>query len=119
MGASNKFTADEQLDQISLLWINLHGGDTAPITVRILSKDRDLHFDLGGGSRIPRAGESKARSIADLRKAGVGADRVLLVQPDTRTGLDLFVSILTTKVIAPLPPEVTRRRVIREPFTVR
>ena len=54
IGASNKFLADEQLDQVALLWINLHGGHTAPLTVRILSKDRDLHFDLGGGSRIPR-----------------------------------------------------------------
>jgi hypothetical protein len=111
IGASNKFTADEQLDQISLLWINLHGGDTAPLTVRILSKDRDLHFDLGGGNRIPRAGESKARSIAELRKAGIGADRVLLVQHDSRPGLDIFQSILTTldpavefKVLV-LPPE--------------
>jgi amino acid transporter len=111
IGASNKFTADEQLDQVALLWINLHEGNTAPLTVRILSKDRDLHFDLGGGNRIPRAGESKARSIAELRKAGVGADRVLLVQEDSRSGLDTFESILTTldpavdlKVLV-LPPE--------------
>src|ERR1035438_9005381 len=76
IGASNKFTADEQLDQVALLWINLHDGTAAPLTVRILSKDRDLHFDLGGGNRIPRAGESKARSIAELRKAGVGADQI-------------------------------------------
>lgn len=96
IGASNRFTADEQLDQISLLWINLHGGDTAPLTVRILSKDRDLHFDLGGGNRIPRAGESKARSIAELRRAGIGADRVLLVVHDSRHGVDVFQSILTT-----------------------
>jgi hypothetical protein len=95
IGASNIFTADEQLDQVSLLWINLHDGHTAPLTVRILSKDRDLTFDLGGGNRIPRAGEAKARSVAELRKAGVGADRVLLVQEDSRTGLDVFQSILT------------------------
>jgi amino acid transporter len=96
IGASNKFTADEQLDQVALLWINLHDGNTAPLTVRILSKDRDLHFDLAGGNRIPRSGESKARSTADLRKAGIGADRVLLVQQDSRTGLDVFQSVLTT-----------------------
>lgn len=95
IGASNKFTADEQLDQISLMWINLHDGNTKPLTVRILSKDRDLHFDLGGGNRIPRAGEIKARSIAELRKAGVGADRVLLVQRDSLAGLDVFQSVLT------------------------
>jgi amino acid transporter len=111
IGASNKFTADEQLDQISLLWINLHGGDTVPLTVRILSRDRDLHFDLGGGNRIPRAGESKARSIAELRQAGIGADRVLFVQRDSRAGLDVFQSIITTldpavelKVLV-MPPE--------------
>ncbi len=110
IGASNKFTADEQLDQVSLLWINLHGGDTAPLTVRILSKDRDLHFDLGGGNRIPRAGESKARSIAELRKAGVGADRVLLVQEDSRAGLDLFQAVLTT-----LDPDVALTIVLLPP----
>jgi amino acid transporter len=111
IGASNKFTADEQLDQVSLLWINLHDGNTAPLTVRILSKDRDLHFDLGGGNRIPRHGESQARSVKDLRKAGIGADRVLLVQQDSRNGLDVFQSILTTldpdvelKILV-LPPE--------------
>jgi amino acid transporter/nucleotide-binding universal stress UspA family protein len=101
IGASNKFTADDQLDQISLLWYNLNDGYAAPLTVRILSKDRDLHFDIGGGNRIPRAGESKARTIAELRRAGVGADRVLLVQRDSRMGLDVFQSVFTT-----LDPEV-------------
>jgi amino acid transporter/nucleotide-binding universal stress UspA family protein len=112
IGASNKFTADEQLDQVALLWINLNEGTAVPLTVRILSQDRDLHFDLGGGNRIPRAGESKARSIAELRKAGVGADRVLLVQQDSRSGLDVFEAILTTidpevglKILM-LPPEL-------------
>ena len=115
IGASNKFTADEQLDQVALLWINLHDGNTAPLTVRILSKDRDLHFDLGGGNRIPRSGEAKARSIAELRKAGIGADRVLVVQEDSRAGLDIFQSILTTLdpavelkfLVLPLEPETT------------
>jgi amino acid transporter len=96
IGASNKFTADEQLDQVSLMWINLNGGNLAPLTIRILSKDRDLHFDLGGGNRIPRHGEAKARSVAELRKAGIGVDRVLVVQHDSRVGLDVFQSVLTT-----------------------
>jgi amino acid transporter len=111
IGGSNKFTADEQLDQVSLLWITLHGGDTAPLTVRIVSKDRDLHFDISGGNRIPRAGEANARSIADLRDAGIGTDRVLLVQHDSRAGLDMYQAILTTldpavelKVLV-MPPE--------------
>jgi hypothetical protein len=111
IGASNKFTADEQLDQVSLMWINLNDGNLAPLTIRILSKTRDLHFDLGGGNRIPRRGEAKARSIAELRKAGIGVDRVLVVQNDSRVGLDVFQSILTMldpgvelKVLV-LPPE--------------
>ena len=95
IGASNKFTADEQLDQVSLMWINLNDGNLAPLTIRILSKDRDLHFDLGGGNRIPRHGEAQARSVAELRKAGIGVDRVLAVLPDTRTGVDVFQSVLT------------------------
>ena len=53
MGASNKYTADEQLDQIAFYWINLHDGQPAPLTVRILSRDRDVYLDLAGGNRIP------------------------------------------------------------------
>ena len=57
MGASNKYTADEQLEQIAFYWINLHGGTPAPLTVRILSRDRDMYLDLGGGNRIPKISE--------------------------------------------------------------
>ena len=78
MGASNKYTADEQLEQIAFYWINLHGGKPAPLTVRILSRDRDVYLDLGGGNRIPKISERQARSVAELRAAGVGVDRVLL-----------------------------------------
>ena len=35
MGASNKYTADEQMDQIAFYWITLHDGQEAPLTVRI------------------------------------------------------------------------------------
>src|SRR5262245_5743781 len=52
MGASNKFTADEQLEQIAFYWINLHDGHPPPLTVRILSRDRDMYLDLAGGNRI-------------------------------------------------------------------
>ena len=79
MGASNKYTADEQLEQIAFYWINLHGGKPAPLTVRILSRDRDVYLDLGGGNRIPKISERQARSVAELRAAGVGVDRVLLL----------------------------------------
>src|SRR4029079_12730905 len=70
LGASNKYTAEEQLDQISFYWIHLHDGQPRPLTVHIVSQDRDLTFDLSGGSRIPRAAEANARYIADLRAGG-------------------------------------------------
>jgi hypothetical protein len=43
----------------------------------ILGRERDVHFDIAGGSRIPKIGERRARSVRELREAGVGIDRVL------------------------------------------
>ncbi len=62
MGASNKYTADEQLEQIGFYWINLHDGQPPPLTVRILGRDRDMSMDLAGGNRIPKISEALARS---------------------------------------------------------
>jgi len=95
MGASNKYTADEQLEQIGFYWINLHGGEPAPLTIRILGRDRDVYLDLGGGNRIPKQGERRARSVAELRALGVGVDHVLLVHDGTRASRDLFQALLT------------------------
>ncbi len=95
MGASNKFTAEEQLDQIALYWISLYEGRPPPLTVRILGRDRDVYFDLEGGNRIPKIGERQARSVAELRAAGVGVDRVLLAHDGTPASSDLFQWVLT------------------------
>jgi len=95
LGASNKFTAEEQLDQLNFYWINLHGGRPPGLTVRILSRNRDVTFDLEGGNRIPRIGELKARSVAELRAAGLGVERVLFVHSGTPACSDLFNSVLT------------------------
>lgn len=95
MGASNKYTADEQLEQIAFYWIEVNGGQTAPLTVRILGRDRDVLLDLGGGSRIPKISERQARSVAELRAAGVGVDRVLLLHDGSRESSDLFQAVLT------------------------
>jgi amino acid transporter/nucleotide-binding universal stress UspA family protein len=95
VGASNKFTAEEQLDQIAFYWINLHDGRPPGLTVRVLSRDRDVYFDLEGGNRIPKFGERKARSVADLRAAGIGVERVLLVHDGSPASGDLFQSVLT------------------------
>jgi amino acid transporter/nucleotide-binding universal stress UspA family protein len=95
MGASNKYTADEQLEQIAFYWIQLHHGQPAPLTVRILGRDRDVHLDLAGGNRIPKISERKARSVAELRAAGVGVDRVLMAHDGSPESSDLFQAVLT------------------------
>ncbi|NUQ64770.1 MAG: amino acid permease [Pirellulales bacterium] len=95
VGASNKYTAEEQMDQVSLYWVNICPGEVLPLTVRIISRNRDMAFDLGGGNRIPKISERKARSVAELRAAGVGADRVLLVYDGSPASHDLFQSALT------------------------
>jgi amino acid transporter/nucleotide-binding universal stress UspA family protein len=101
VGASNKYTADEQLEQMAFYWINLHDGQPAPLTIRILGRDRDVHLDLAGGNRIPRISERKARSVAELRAAGVGVDRVLLTHDGSPENSDMFQTVLTA-----LDPEV-------------
>ncbi|MFO0927750.1 MAG: APC family permease [Gemmataceae bacterium] len=95
MGASNKYTADEQLEQIAFYWISMHDGEPAPLTVRILSRERDMYLDLGGGNRIPKISERRARSVAELRAAGVGVDRVLLLHDGSPACSDLFQVVLT------------------------
>lgn len=95
VGASNIFTAEEQLDQIALYWLTLHGGSPAPLTVRLLSRNRDVTLDLAGGSPIPKPTARPARSAAELRAAGVGVRRVLLAHDGTAAGRELFDSALT------------------------
>ncbi len=95
MGASNVYSADEQIEQIAFYWFNLHDGAPQPLTIRILGPNRDLYFDLAGGNRIPRLGERRARSVADLRGAGIGISHVLLLHDRTSVGSDLFADALT------------------------
>jgi len=95
VGASNKYNADEQLEVMALYWSSLHEGMVVPLTIRVLSKDRDMYLDLNGGSRIPKITERKARTVAELRAAGVGIDRVLLVYDATPASGDLFQEVLT------------------------
>ena len=111
LGASNKFSAEEQLDQISFYWISLHGGVPTPLTIRILSRNRDVYFDLEGGSRIPKITERQATSVAELRAAGIGVNRVLMAHDGTRAHDDLFQTAMTmldpmvTLDIVAIPPE--------------
>ena len=94
-GASNKYTAEEQLDLITLYWLSLHGGDPVPLTVRIVSRNRDLSFDLAGGNRIPTLADRKSRSVAELRAARVGVNRVLVIHDGSQASHDLYQTVLT------------------------
>ena len=95
LGASNKYTVEEQLDQVALYWISLHGGAPPGLTVHIVSADRSVSFDLEGGNRIPKAAERQARSVAELREAGIGIQRVLLAHDGTQGSSDVFEWLLT------------------------
>ncbi len=95
LGASNKYTAEEQLDQIAFYWIHLHDGAPQGLTVHIVSQDRDVTFDLDGGNRIPKVAERQARTVADLRAAGIGVRRVLLAHDGTVASHDVFEWLLT------------------------
>jgi amino acid transporter/nucleotide-binding universal stress UspA family protein len=95
LGASNKYTADEQLEQVAFYWISLHDGNPAPLTLRILGRERDMALDLAGGNRIPKLSERRARSVDELRAAGVGVDRVLLLHDGSLDSSDLFQAVLT------------------------
>src|SRR5206468_1033241 len=86
MGASNKYATDEQLEEIQFNWLVVNGGQSPPLSVRILGRERDVYLDIAGGNRIPRVSEREARSVAELRAAGVGVDRVLLFHDGTPRG---------------------------------
>jgi amino acid transporter len=95
LGTSNMFVADDQLEQIAFYWMNVCEGKIEPLTIRLLSSRRDVYLDLGGGNRIPRISERQARSVEELRSAGVGVSRALLVHPGTAEGSDLFKAVIT------------------------
>jgi amino acid transporter/nucleotide-binding universal stress UspA family protein len=120
LGTSNKYAADVQLDQIALYWMNLTSGEDTPLTVRLLSRDRDVYLDLAGGARIPKISERQARSIAELRAAGVGVGRVVLVHDGTRASSDLFRAVLTMLdpqvdlTLAHVPTEGASTEILRD-----
>jgi amino acid transporter len=51
--AARNRPAGTLFEQIADYWTKLHGGQPAPITVRVLTRDKEQHIDLGGGGRIP------------------------------------------------------------------
>jgi hypothetical protein len=53
VGASNKFTADEQLDQMAFYWTSVNSETQVSLTIRVLGRNWDMHYDIAGGNRIP------------------------------------------------------------------
>jgi amino acid transporter/nucleotide-binding universal stress UspA family protein len=98
MGASNKYSADDQLDQLALYWINANEGQAAPLTIRVLARDRDVRLDVGGGGRIPLVGErtaASARTLAELRASWHGVERVLLAYDGSSLSEDFLETVLS------------------------
>lgn len=94
VGTSEKFSPGQQLHLVAEGWKNLHRGNPPPLTVRIVGGTRDISLDLAGGNRIPRSGRD-SRSVEELRAAGVGVDRVLILHDGSQRSSDLFRSLLT------------------------
>ena len=100
IGASNQFDPNDQLDQVALYWLNVCQAHPDPLTIRVLSKDRDVRLDIAGGSQIPRLGEREAeatRVLAELRSSWRGVQRLLLAfdgSPLSADFLDTVVSFL-------------------------
>ena len=95
LGASNKFTADEQLDQIAFYWISLHDGQPGAVDGAHPEPRSRRLLRPGRRQSHPEDQRTQGRSVAELRAAGVGVDRVLLVHDGTPASSDLFQAVLT------------------------
>jgi nucleotide-binding universal stress UspA family protein len=105
MGASNRYSPDDQLDQVALYWLNVCQAKPDPLTIRVLGKDRDVKLDIAGGSQIPRLGErgaEAARILAELRKSWRGVERLLLAYDGSPLSADFLDTVLSF-----LDPEVS------------
>ncbi|GAC1475068.1 MAG: hypothetical protein NVSMB9_26730 [Isosphaeraceae bacterium] len=98
MGQSNKFDPSDQLDQVALYWLNMSKAEPLPLTVRVLSKDRDARLDIAGGSQIPKAIEGglvTARTLAELRASWRGVQKLLLAYDGSSLSTDFLDTVLS------------------------
>ena len=98
MGASNRYAADDQIDQVALYWLHLCKAHPEPLTIRVLSNDRDVKLDIGGGSQIPGPGareEEAQRILADLRSSWRGVERLLLAYDGSPLSADFLDTVLS------------------------
>ena len=96
MGASNKYTADEQLEQIAFYWINLHGGTSAAAD-RAHPQPRTRHVSRPG-RRQPHPQDQRTRrrvrwpSCGPPASASIACCCCTTAVPRTAT---LFQAVLT------------------------
>jgi amino acid transporter/nucleotide-binding universal stress UspA family protein len=98
MGPSNKFRAEDQLDAVALYWLNVCGTKPEPLSIRVLSKDRDARLDIAGGSQIPKPGAAAAetaRQLADLRKSWHGVEKLLLAYDGSPLSADFLDTVMS------------------------
>jgi amino acid transporter/nucleotide-binding universal stress UspA family protein len=98
MGPSNKFRAEDQLDQVALYWLNVCGAKPEPLSIRVLGKNRDVRLDIAGGSQIPKPGAAGAESaliLAELRKSWHGVERLLLAYDGSPLSADFLDTVLS------------------------
>ncbi|MFO0956461.1 MAG: amino acid permease [Isosphaeraceae bacterium] len=98
MGASNKFSPDDQLDMIALYWMNVCKGDPQPMTLRVLGRGRDVRLDIAGGSQVPRPGQLNAeavRMLAELRASWHGVGKLLLAYDGSPLSADFLDTVLS------------------------
>jgi amino acid transporter len=98
MGVSNKYSPDDQLDQVALYWLNQGAGEPKPLTIRVLGKDRDVRLDIAGGSRIPKLGARPAvvaKTIAELRASWHGVEKLLLAYDGSSLSADFLDTVLS------------------------
>jgi amino acid transporter/nucleotide-binding universal stress UspA family protein len=98
MGASNRFDPNDQLDHVALYWLNVCGAKPDPLTIRVMSKDRDVRLDIAGGSQIPRAGQigaEEATLLAELRESWRGVKRLLLAYDGSPLSADFLDTVIS------------------------
>ena len=98
MGMSNKYDPSDQLDQVALYWLHMAPGHPLPLTVRVMSKDKDIRLDIAGGSQIPRPGERAPESeqtLAELRASWRGVKKLLLAYDGSALSADFLDTVLS------------------------
>ena len=99
LGVSEKYTPSQQFDLCSHHWEQLHSGNPAPLTIRIVGAKHDYYADLGGGSRVPSV--AGAESTHEEAEAQEPSRRALFLHDDTHRASDLLkfiVGLLDSKV---------------------